>query len=287
MIIYTDLAAEIIRDAARILPQFSHLDPARIAVAATTRWAGGLGGGLAHCAGLRGPSDPLFSIWVRRRTRTIIQVSPWYRRLSAEIRAEETRCHYLISLHLPRLLHHNPLETLIHELFHIGESFDGSLRKMRHGKNFDRRVLRLMEEYLLRASPGMASLSQLRIGELRRRFGSVAARTLPPKFSSHFAEAADPPCGYAEGIAKHYPRYTLAPDFKIRPVKFAGANAPRRVALRDCPLHVFHSNGLQKLSPELARYIQPAWPLPPQEAAAVPPALSLTMPGCQQALIEL
>ena len=262
MLIYTDLVEEIIADMAERVPGFSHLNADGIAVAASTRWAGSTSGNLATCIGLApargeaGPAEPepSFSIWVRSRSRTVVEVSEWFRRRPVEIDFGGGPCRYLILLRLPRLLENDPLETLVHELFHVGERFDGELRPLRHGRLFDYSVKRLMRTWLDRAEGGLAELARMNLAQLRERFGSVIARRMPSRFQSEVILPAGAPCSYKEGMTRLYPGYRLAAGYAIRPTQFTAPEVPRRVTQRDCVLRNYHSGGAADLPPAFARY---------------------------------
>lgn len=240
MLIYTELVSEIIADIAEKVPALSHLRPEAIAVAAAPRWAGNAWGNLATCIGLREDCEPTFSVWVRNRSREVVKVSPWYSRRPVRINFTNVDCRYLILLRLPRLLEHNPLETIVHELFHIGESFDGSLRPLRHGRVFDWNVRCLMREWLSRADPSLAELSQLRLRELRQRHDLIFGRRLPTKFQPALTMPADPIASYEEGLERFYPGYRLANGYRVAQMRFTPKSVPIRITEADCALRVYH-----------------------------------------------
>jgi hypothetical protein len=261
MMIYTDLVAEIIDDVAAKVPSLAHLRSEEIAVAAATRWAGSSWGNLAACIGLAADPRPTFSIWVRGRSREVVQVSRWYWRRPAEVHFGGRTSRYLILLRLPRLLEHNPLETIIHELYHVGERFDGGLRPLRHGRVFDWNVQRLMRRWLERAEAPLAELAQMRLEELRARAGALLARRLPLGFQPMLTLPAEPPCPYEEAMAAHYPRFRLARRFTVAPIAFTSDSAPRRITEADCTLRLYHSGGSEDLSPYAMRRLAGRIPL--------------------------
>jgi hypothetical protein len=161
MFLYTELAQQIMRDVARRVREFRHLDPERIAILATARCTGGHNGNLATCYGLRQEQYPTFSIWTRPRTRQIIAVSRWFSYRTPRVRLGGREMSYLILLRMPRMLRTNPLLTIVHELYHIHESFDTRMRPVRHGAFFDREVRRLTQEWLARASGELPRLAHL------------------------------------------------------------------------------------------------------------------------------
>ncbi len=255
MLNYTELAGEIIADLARKVPDFSHLEPDKIAVAAAGRWAGTSKGNLAHCIGLRNENKPTFSVWTRRGTKTVTQVTPWFRQPSVEVCFHGVRCRYLILLHLPRFFTDDPLETLVHELYHVSEKFDGLLRNVRHGKRFDGRVRRLKQDWLERADPQLAELARMRLREIRNRFGSIVARSLPWNFQNVITIPTPAPCSYEEGLNKFYPGYHLAANYRVKPIKYSPPSVPRRITDKECDARVYHARGVERLAPAYARYL--------------------------------
>jgi predicted metallopeptidase len=256
MLIYTDLAHEIVSDIARTVKEFSHLQPEGIAIAAAPRWAGSSCGHLGKCYGLGERESPSFTVWVRgRRGRRVIEVSRWYQYEPVEIDFHGQRCMYLIELHLPRMLDHDPLETLVHELFHIGEGFDGKLRPMRHGRMFDWRVRNLMQAWLRQGDPRLVELSRASLSELIGRFGAVLGRRLPPRFKPMRIVPAEAPMPYEEALPRHFPGYRLEPGYRVQPAPLSPPGIPGRVKQGECPLRHYHPDGSEALPAGLARYL--------------------------------
>ncbi len=54
---------------------------------------------------------------------------------------------------------HDPLDTVMHELWHVGEACDGSIRPMRHGSTFDAIVRTLRRQYLKNGGEPLPQLS--------------------------------------------------------------------------------------------------------------------------------
>lgn len=255
MINYTDFVKDVIADIAKTVPDFSHLKPDQIAVASTTRWAGETHGLLATCIGLAPIDRPSFSVWVRRGTRNVIAVSPWYIHRPAEIYMHGKKGLYLILLRMPRLLQSNPLETLVHELFHISERFNGRLREMRHGKAFDRRVRALTHEWLANGDPELAAVAQMRFTQLRADRGPVVSDCLPTRFQPSLILPVDPPQSYEDALERIYPGHKLMADFRVRPVRFTPESAPRRIDEKDLTLRFYNTQGAQTIPRVFARYL--------------------------------
>jgi len=81
------------------------------------------------------------------------------------------------------------LETILHELYHIGPKFDGDLRRFKgrcyaHGssaKDYDAIIRRLVKIWLDQDPPvEVWSFLQLNYRELCERFGSVGGLKIPP-----------------------------------------------------------------------------------------------------------
>ncbi len=69
-----------------------------------------------------------------------------------KIKYNKNKIKYFIEFSFPRFLNlpeSEKLKTIIHELFHISPDFDGTLRKIRHGKDFDRKVMNIVEDYFV------------------------------------------------------------------------------------------------------------------------------------------
>ena len=77
-----------------------------------------------------------------------------------QVNYEGRDIHYAISFH-PRICAENaydcddPVEVVMHELWHISTKCDGKLRRMRHGKEFNRIVKDLTETYYRNGGEGI------------------------------------------------------------------------------------------------------------------------------------
>ncbi len=325
MLIYTDFVIALIRDIASRVDGLAHIDVRRVAVAAAPRWAGRTWGNLATCIALRGgptgggsdeseserapdgseglagpegrlsptdshehaetPGAAEFSIWFRGRSKKVIEVSPWRRRVPVRIESDGEPCLYLILLRLPRLLEHNPLETIVHEMLHIGENFDGHLRPLRHGRQFDWLVHQYVRQWLAQADTQTAELAQMKLDELLARGDTIAARRLPARFRPVISIPAVAPYSYEEGVARHYPAYRLARTYRInkgaKASGFTPREVPRTIILDDCPLRLYDAKGSHAMPRAMERYFrQGARPagLAAMAGAEPPEQLSLLSP---------
>lgn len=258
MLLYTDLVRSCVEDIVATVPAMRHVDPSRLAVVAARRWAGSGCGHLGKCYSLVGRSEPTFGVWVRGRSKKIIEVSEWYRHEPTEFIVDGRPALYMIELHLPRLFEADPLETIVHELFHISEAFDGSLRSMRHGKAFDWNVQRLMREWRKHGDAELYELASMDFAQLLERFGSIAARRLPAKWKSPRVVRIEAPYSYEEAVPIHYPGCRLARNYPVQAIKPTPAKYPPEIDEADCPLWNYHDSGSEQIAPALARYLKPA-----------------------------
>lgn len=255
MLNYTDLASRIIRDVTRHVPEFATIDPGRVAVLAAARCSGHSTGNLAVCYGLRREIKPTFSIWFYPGTRSVFAVSQWFRHVAPRIVLRGQDASYMIMLRLPRLLKANPLEILIHELYHIHPNFDRTMRPERHGKAFDAEVRRMMAHYLRRrGETELAELAQARLPQLMRDYGSLVADGLPDSFKTPLIEPAEPPSSYAEALPRLYPGYTLQRGYRIMPAPLTAERHPRRIDEGLIVQRHYSSRGVIRVHPALARY---------------------------------
>lgn len=98
---------------------------------------------------------------------------------------------YILSIYAPRFIDlcvTAKIDTLIHELYHIGPNFDGDLRRFgerfyAHGaskKEYDRRVARLSREWLgTDPPPEIWGFLRYDFKELRVRYGKIVGTKIP------------------------------------------------------------------------------------------------------------
>lgn len=254
MLVYTDLVRQIVEDIAVRVRDFSHLDPERIAILATPRFSGQTTGNLATCYGLGRHHRPTFSIWTRPRSRTIIAVSHWFQYRTPRIRLGGHDPSYLIMLRLPRLLLRNPLPILVHELYHISEKFDQTMRPVRHGAHFNREVRRLSQAWLDQQRGALAQLAQMKLHDLEREFNAVLAHGAPHRFTLPLVEAVDQPPPTARDVLRLYPGYTLAPRYELKPAPVSPEDMPRTLSDKELVLRHYHKTGADRVPAAFARY---------------------------------
>lgn len=265
MLLYTDVAQLIVSDLCRRLPDFAHIDPRRVGVLAAARSASQRTGNLAMCCGLRAPSQPTFAIWTRRRTRRVVKMSRWFRHVSPRIELGGAELRYLILLRLPRMLLSDPLETLVHELFHIGLSFDGRMRGMRHGPGFDREVRRIAAQWQRRLSDGpereLGRLARMPLADLEAEFGAILGLAVPAALTLPITEEVAAPPPDADALRAHHPGYTLDPGCEIVAPPLTPARAPRKLTEDDLELRHYRPGRSRKMPRAMLRYSRRVGPL--------------------------
>lgn len=153
------LFEDAVRRACALVPELSHVDPSRILV-------------LAHKLP---PTRLGETIGLHESQRAVVGGRETY---------------YVMRFHARLLCDgsagpHDPLDTVMHELWHVGLACDGSIRPMRHGSTFDAIVRTLRREYLKNGGEPLPRLSP----ETRVRIRHFATRRLPRGWNeSHLRE---------------------------------------------------------------------------------------------------
>jgi predicted metallopeptidase len=180
---FTSAMGRLCRDITERLPELQHIDMDRVALRYCQVRRGGRYGVQATLTPLRfaGGSTEV----VRRGRRwTIDRIHD----------GDGREMLYLLSFYLPRFLDQpwdEKLATVCHELWHIGEAFDGDLRRHEgrcyaHGSS-ERKyhaAMKVLAEKWLALGPPPELYEELRcsFGELRSRHGAVlGARIASPK----------------------------------------------------------------------------------------------------------
>ena len=165
--------AALAADICRRVPELGHIDPERILICLSRSRADGDHGVYARIAPLR------FGAGAREKTRRRGRFVETFRMPSLAHEGREIL--YLVYLMVPRFLRlsfEQKLGTVIHELYHIAETFDGDLRRF-PGRNFahgssrnayNRIIARLQEQYLAHR-PDPQLLGVLHLGEAGWRSG--------------------------------------------------------------------------------------------------------------------
>ncbi|MGL6196952.1 MAG: hypothetical protein ACRC2T_19235 [Thermoguttaceae bacterium] len=113
-------------------------------------------------------------------------------RIQSLVREDGTNYLYILYVSVPRFMAlslSQKLETIVHELFHIGPNFDGDLRRFTgrcyaHGssrKKYDLIVKSLLKEWLdMNPPPELWSFLQFDHRELQEKYGTVGGLKVPP-----------------------------------------------------------------------------------------------------------
>ncbi|OPZ14599.1 MAG: hypothetical protein BWZ10_01881 [candidate division BRC1 bacterium ADurb.BinA364] len=258
MILYSRFLDDVVADLARTVGMFQHLDPARIACIAQSRSASSRYGALADCVTLGMSEEPTLSFRYDKRRLVLLSASPWFVPRNRQVVLGGRRMLYLLRFRFPRFLEHSPLDTIVHELLHIGERFDGALRALPHGRWFERYVAEARREWTRKGDPALAALAQCGWDDLLSRFGSVACRC----FRRPFKTPLRLPCAREGGWLEHPQARQLGlrlPDGPVAalPLVF---DDPATLELREADLEyrVFHANGSQRIAAALAES-HPDW----------------------------
>lgn len=178
-----NIFSSIVATACRVVPDLAHVDPSRVLVCVRNLPPTRLGEtlGLRQAKERRG-HDPVFS------TMTVG---------GREILYVVTFNVSLVSTAAPA---RQALETVMHELWHIAEECDGTIRPARHGKGFNATVAELHDAYLAvggRPIPTFDAHARVRLRHLRgkgrpgvlsiRRGLSIAA-TVPKAWKRAWTE---------------------------------------------------------------------------------------------------
>ncbi|HEY6007818.1 MAG TPA: putative metallopeptidase [Geobacteraceae bacterium] len=180
-----DLTAELERLITAVVvqvPEFSHIDPARLLVCVAATRNGGVHGTYARIHPLRFAGGARTSRM--RRGRSAVHCT------MPTITHKGTEILYLIYFITPRFFNLSPRQKLItvfHELYHISPAFDGDIRRFpgknyAHGssrKRFDALMAALVDAYLEKPDRDeQFPFLEETLGELRARYRVIVARRL-------------------------------------------------------------------------------------------------------------
>ena len=178
---YTDAIHKVCEDICFRVPEFSHVDIERVAVSYSQSRNSSSFGVYASLTPLRFENG--------EKTRLSRGKTWGIQRL---LRADGTDYLYVLFVCVPRFMDlklTDKLETIVHELYHIGPNFDGDLRRFKgrcyaHGssrKKYDATVRVFLKKWLdQNPSPEIWDFLQMNYNELCEKFGSVAGTKIPP-----------------------------------------------------------------------------------------------------------
>ena len=193
----TRYLTEIMKDMVKTLPTFRHIDARRVVVVASSRRCASPYGEWAKCYGLKVDGQPTFQYRYYVRSRRVVGVSKWYRLARQEVVYRGRRARYVILFKLPRGLRRDVASTVAHELYHINEKFDGSLRPENHGPAFDRKVKEMVDLWFRRGNPRLVALARKNIGELKEAYDAFVGQTFSRRFVGALALPFEKRSGYA------------------------------------------------------------------------------------------
>lgn len=249
MILYTALVHAAIGDMARVVPALRHIDARRLAVAAAPRVSTKRYGNLAQCYALREAETEDLSYWYHAKTRQVVRATPWYRYENTRLSIGGVEMLYLILLRLPRLLEHDPILTIVHELIHVGPDFDGRLRRLRHGKRFDLLTHSCAGVWRREGRPDLVQALEMDFGALARRWGSLIGLS----FAHPFVSPRLRPLPDAPPIESHpdFHRKRLVCDparLRIVQPKWTGPTAPACLSERELVYRLYTPDSARRIS---------------------------------------
>lgn len=177
---YTAAVKNVCEDIVARVSEFSHVDMSRVAVSFTQSRNNSKYGVYASLTPLRFENG---SHTTQKHSRT------W--EIQRVLREDGSEYLYILFVCVPRFMNlalTEKLETIVHELYHIGPEFDGDLRRFQgrcyaHGassKKYDQRVRQLLKKWLDQdPPPELWNFLQLNFTELRERFGPIGGLKIP------------------------------------------------------------------------------------------------------------
>ena len=249
MFIYTSFVERAIQDMVQTVSGLAHIDPRRLLVLAGPRACLGQTGNLAQCYALLEREYADFAYWYNPRTRRVIRATPWVRYENNRIEIGGQRALYLILLKLPRLLVHHPLETLIHELVHIGPDFDGRMHRLRHGKRFDTITAEFARQWREKGNPELVQLMDMKEETLAARFGTLAARSFKKKFAARRVRKLENPPPHTEHPGLKHKNLLFEPGaVDMVDVKCTDDGIPALITERDLIYRTYTATGAAQIS---------------------------------------
>ena len=251
MILYTQVLDDVIADLVRTIERFGHIDPLRVLAIGASRVARGKWGALAECIALDIPHEPTFEFTYHSRPRELVTATPWFAPTNRRVTIGERRMLYLLRFRFPRFLDHAPLQSIIHEMLHISERFDGTHRSMRHGKWFDRYVNDIEIEWRRVGDPQLIPIMDLDFEGLRQKFGAVACRCFRKPFRGLLRLPFDKTGGWDEHPEVRKLKLKISRKGP-KPLKVKYDNpADLELTEKDLEYRVFHPSGSKPIPASL------------------------------------
>ena len=222
MINYTQRLFLLMQDIVARVPTLSFIDMTRVLVFARAGRTSALGAyATCHCICLP-PGEPGYYYWRDRGTGRLTRRSEWFVTRSPQVRVGVEPIDYMVSFALPRFCdqalarsrkqgHYKgqpnwvaKLDTIVHELYHIGpdrpgirrmERADGTYSANCHGDRFFANVVGMVNQYLdTKPDPQISDFLQHSFDELTTRYRGIVGTTFRafPSYPQRYAEVLDP-----------------------------------------------------------------------------------------------
>ncbi|MCX7013546.1 MAG: hypothetical protein NTW86_13490 [Candidatus Sumerlaeota bacterium] len=248
MFVYSQLLDDVIADMAAVVERFRHIDPRRIVALAANRATAGAWGALAECVALGLDETPTFEFRYDPRRRILLAATPWFVPRNRRISLNGLPALYVLRFRFPRFLTNNPLSSIVHELLHISERFDGKHRALRHGVWFERYVRDIEREWRRKGDPSLVGLMSLDFNELRRRFGAVACRCFRRPFKTPLRLPLEEPRDWMSHPDVKRLGLAIGPTPPCRLAVRFDNPADLELTEKDLELRVFHPSGSARVS---------------------------------------
>jgi hypothetical protein len=177
---FTRMMSELCADGCRALPEFRHIDMARVLVTFVAARKNQPWGLQAKVTPLRFRGGAL----VARRRGHAYRIQQFH--------VGELQMRYVLSFCLPRFLNQNfreKIATVFHELYHIAPDFGGDVRRFGPSKTrvhacshreYDRQMLAFADQYLATVpDPALFDFLRLNFAQLAARHGSLVGVHVP------------------------------------------------------------------------------------------------------------
>lgn len=177
---YTALIAKTCEDICFRLPELRHIDMRRVGVGFSQTRHSAPHGVFASTHPLRFEGGAETTV---RRGRS------W--KIQRFFKKDGTECLYILYFYMPRFIDlslTDKLETIVHELYHIGPRFDGDLRRFKgrcfaHGssqKKYDATVRELTRRWLAQdPDPAIWDALRYNFADLTSQYGKISGTRIP------------------------------------------------------------------------------------------------------------
>lgn len=170
------------------LPDFAHVDMTRVGVGFSQARHNEKYGVYASVTPLRDLGGK----------RAVLKNNTWF--LKPKVFSGGTELLYILTVCLPRFQNQSlqdKIQTIVHELYHIGQNFDGDVRRFpgrcyAHGssqKNYDKIVAALAEKWLAKdPPPQLWEFLKYTFTELQAKYGKIIGTTFKKIYLTKITE---------------------------------------------------------------------------------------------------